>query len=474
MDTKEMVRRFFELLSTPEPPCFSHFPEPYRSMPDFHIFLSFFGTETPMMNRGRDQGQGEEEPKKPNLPLLPEEMVLSCLARTSRSEHASLSLVSKRHRSLLSTPELYNFRTLLGCTESLIYICLRIPPDPNPRWFTLSLKPHDRRLVPVRSYSYQPPEASSVVAHGYGIYIMGGRSRIKDGRSTSRVMFLDCRSHTWSPLPSMGVGRYSAAAGVVDGKIYIFGGCDERKSSRWGEVFDPKKQTWDALPIPPHTHRLPIMYESIVIKEEKEEKVVGMNGALTCISYVPSERKWKIGNKETSGVNKCWHLIDNVVYCSELGGRILWREGHECEWREVMGLEALRETLAASKLVNYGGRLEDVYESNKREVLAEGFEITELDEQLPGHKLSNSGPNMLIFWDLLAPRRKLEIWCAEVSLERRKHKETCEIRGNILWSEPIMTMDPPPPHQLHYNFEEASFSICRVLPQWLTRVTGRL
>ncbi|KAG2266027.1 hypothetical protein Bca52824_073106 [Brassica carinata] len=49
-----------------------------------------------------------------------------------------------------------------------------------------------------------------------------------------------------------------------------------------------------------------------------------------------------------------------------LGGRILWCEAHEwerpvtthvMEWREVMGLESLRETLAASKLVNYGGRL---------------------------------------------------------------------------------------------------------------------
>ncbi|KAH0876874.1 hypothetical protein HID58_064268 [Brassica napus] len=94
---------------------------------------------------------------------------------------------------------------------------------------------------------------------------------------------------------------------------------------------------------------------------------------------------------------------------------------------------------------NYGGRLGDFWESNKPLMLAQGLEITELDEELPGHKLSNSGNNnMLIFWDVLAPPNKLEIWCAEVSLER--HKETCEIRGNIL-----------------------SFSI---LPQWLTRVTG--
>ncbi|KAG2242981.1 hypothetical protein Bca4012_015755 [Brassica carinata] len=381
------------------------------------------------------------------LSLLPEEMVLSCLARVSRSDHDSLSLVSKWHRSVLFAPELYSFRSLLGCTENLIYLCLRIPPDLNPRWFTLSPKSHNRRLVPVRSYFDQPPEASSMVAHGCGIYIMGGRI---EGRASSTVLFLDCRSHTWSTLPSMGVARYSSVAGVVDGKIYVLGGCDDPKSSKWGEVFDPKKQTWDALPIPPPQYNIPSMCEIIVLEEEK---VVARNGAGRCLSYIPSESKWKKGNKDISAMRRCWHVIENVMYCSESGGRILWCEAREwerpepevVEWREVMGLEALRETLAASKLVNYGGRLLDHWESVKPRRLAARLEKMELDEYLPGHKLSNSGPNMLIFWDVLAPH-KLEIWCAEISLERRK--ETGEIRGNIVWSEAVMTLDPTP-HQHH-------------------------
>ncbi|XP_013597272.1 PREDICTED: putative F-box/kelch-repeat protein At3g24610 [Brassica oleracea var. oleracea] len=77
---------------------------------------------------------------------------------------------------------------------------------------------------------------------------------------------------------------------------------------------------------------------------------------------------------------------------------------------------------------------------------ARRFKIRELDQVLPGHKLSNSGPNLLIFWDVLAPH-KLEIWCAEISLERRK--ETCDIRGNIVWSLVVITLDPPPHHQHH-------------------------
>ncbi|CAA7062511.1 unnamed protein product [Microthlaspi erraticum] len=108
---------------------------------------------------------------------LPIEMALNCLARVSKSEHASLSLVSKWHRRQLISPELYEFRSLLGFTENVIYLCLQIPPEPNPRWFALFPKTQNRprRLVQVRSTLYQPPDASSVVAHGCGIYVIGGR-----------------------------------------------------------------------------------------------------------------------------------------------------------------------------------------------------------------------------------------------------------------------------------------------------------
>ncbi|XP_033143325.1 putative F-box/kelch-repeat protein At3g24610 [Brassica rapa] len=247
--------------------------------------------------------------------------------------------------------------------------------------------------------------------------------------------------------------------GSLSPPIYVFGGCDDSKSSKWGEVFDPKKQTWDALPMPPPHCSRPLMCEKIVIKEEKE--MLAMTGTGQCLSYIPSESKWKEGNRlrPSALVNLSsrfpmgWHVIENVVYCSNSDGLVTWCEAHKWEspetevvaWREVMGLEALRDTLAASKLVSYAGRLWDYWETTvKPELLARRIKIQELDQVLPGHKLSNSGPNLLIFWDVLVPPHKLEIWCAEISLVRRK--ETFEIRGNIVWSQVVITLDPPPHH----------------------------
>ncbi|KAF8089771.1 hypothetical protein N665_0497s0014 [Sinapis alba] len=375
------------------------------------------------------------------LSLLPDDILLNCFATVSRSDHASLSLVNKWIRSLLLSPELYQRRSLMGCTENCIFLCLSIPLDPFVRWFAFYPKAINNpgRLVPIRPHLYQPQEASSVVAYGHGIYILGG---MIGGSRSSRVFFLDCRFHTWSNLPCMGIARAYAAAGVVDGKIYVFGGCENPNSNQWGEVFDPTTKTWDVLPKRPREPYSSFMHESFV---REEKKVFSLNEKGNGLVYVPSEGIWKKGKSDAYRPRRGWHVIENVVYCCVTGGRILWCQESELEWhepnvikwREVMGLKGLKDTLCASKLVNYGWGLPD----------------QQLDDLLPGHKLSNSGPNMLLFWDVLSPR-KLEIWCAEISLQRCKEKS--EIWGKVEWSEVVTSLVPPrplshpiPQHQHH-------------------------
>ncbi|KAG2281150.1 hypothetical protein Bca52824_052370 [Brassica carinata] len=237
------------------------------------------------------------------LSLLPDDILLNCFATVSRSDHASLSLVNKWLRSLLLSPELYQERTLMGCTENCIFL---------------------------------------------------------------------------------------------------------------------------------------FIHESVV---REEKKVFSLNEKGNGLLYIPREGIWKKGKSDAYRPRRGWHVIENVMYCCVTGGRILWCQASELEWhepnvikwREVMGLKDLKDTLCASKLVNYGwGLLEE-----------------QLDDLLPGHKLSNSGPNMLLFWDVHAPG-KLEIFCAEISLQRRKEKG--EIWGNLEWSEVVTTLVPPhplPEHQHH-------------------------
>lgn len=165
---------------------------------------------------------------------LPDDVALSCLARVPRSDHAALSLLSKSYRSLVASPELYKIRSLMGRTETDVYVCLRIP---QPRRYIL----RSSNLIPIPSFPSQPREGSSVVALDSGIYVIGGLIK---GNPTCDVLLLDCGTHTWRHAPSMGVARACAAAAVIDGKIYVVGGCQVNKYSlSWGEVFEPKTQT---------------------------------------------------------------------------------------------------------------------------------------------------------------------------------------------------------------------------------------
>uniref|UniRef100_A0A1J3FTB6 F-box/kelch-repeat protein n=1 Tax=Noccaea caerulescens TaxID=107243 RepID=A0A1J3FTB6_NOCCA len=188
------------------------------------------------------------------LDSLPDVVVISCLARLSRLDQAALSLVSKSCRSLVASAEFKKTRSLMGCAEKYAYICLRMPPDPHPRWFVLrptlvaATGKTVRQAHAIPSPPSQPPEGSAVVALDCGIYVVGG---LVDGKPTSGVLLLDCWDHTWHHVSPMRVARASPGARVLDGKIYVLGGCeDDKNSSDWGEVFDPNTQTWAALPKP--------------------------------------------------------------------------------------------------------------------------------------------------------------------------------------------------------------------------------
>ncbi|CAH2076141.1 unnamed protein product [Thlaspi arvense] len=267
------------------------------------------------------------------------------------------------------------------------------------------------------------------------------------GKARSRdVLLLDCRTHTWSRAPSMGVARASAAAGVVDGKIYVFGGCLSRDCSKWAEVFDPKTQTWDSVPPPPDRNmRCRCIHDSVVVKEEKLYAVDGMDRTFY---YSPKEEKWGRGNTITpQGNERDWCVIDKVMYACDRKGNLCWCEPDRLEgepegkyWREVKGLGSLKESLATSRLVHVDSKTEALWEAQKSRFGRE----EKLVDLLPGARLSNSGGNIVVFWDKRDHDvddiwcADIEIRCAEISVQRRGG----EIWGNVEWDNAVMTVNP--------------------------------
>ena len=193
-----------------------------------------------------EEGEPTQKKKKIPEPLssfssLPHEITENILARVSRCKYPCLSLVCKSFRSLLSPLEIYKTRSQIGVKETCVYICLELPDQPCASWFSLWTKPNKKRnkrkgktkfkrdssgnsVVPTPFSSFHSPPFPRYIATTVGseIYIIGG----PDGKPASSVRILDCRSHTWRDGPNMTVARDDAYTVILDGKIYVIGGCD--------------------------------------------------------------------------------------------------------------------------------------------------------------------------------------------------------------------------------------------------------
>lgn len=269
-------------------------------------------------------------------------------------------------------------------------MCLTPSSDSNPSWFLLPRRREtSRALIAIPSLPSQPETFSSFVALDWGIYVIGG-CKGGDVRS-SDVWLLDCRTNTWSRAPSMSVGRAAAASGVVDGKIYVFGGCEELSSPNWAEVFDPKTQAWETLaPMVDRDEGDNVVGETLVM-DGKVYAVDYWSGRL--FYYSPRDGKW--GRKKAPEVQRYYCVVERVLYGCDEAGNVVWREPEEVEWKKVKGLEALKR-----KRVK---------------------------------KLGSFGVNVVVFWFGITG----VFWCAEISLEKRE--EDGEIWGRIEWSEAVAT-----------------------------------
>ncbi|KFK39692.1 hypothetical protein AALP_AA3G276600 [Arabis alpina] len=311
------------------------------------------------------------------IPSLPDDLMWNCFARVSRFYYPSLSLVSTTYRSLIVSPELYETRSLLGNIEICLYVCLKFRPDDYPRWFTLCRKPDRTQtsktkkssgyvLASVSSPSSLPlAYCSCLVALGSDIYKIGGPI---DHKPSSSVSVLDCRTHTWRDAPSLLVKRLFPSACVVDGKIYVGGGCRENGDSdslNSIEVFDSKTQTWDHVPSPNPNPKWELSWgclpRSACIKG-KFHLILGDKS----LAYDPKVGKW---DSVTGNMAQYWIwsycTIDNVLL-SFYNGYFQWYDTKLRFWKRLKGLVGLPKFASDDhvKVADYGGKLAVLWDMN--------------------------------------------------------------------------------------------------------------
>ncbi|KAL0726352.1 hypothetical protein Bca4012_022445 [Brassica carinata] len=358
-----------------------------------------------------------------SLSSLPDEVALSCMALLPRSDHASLSRVSKRYRSLVASPHLYDIRSQLG--YSCFYVCLSLHGRySTPRWFIISReKTVNRLMTPIPPCpSSHPTEGFAVVSLDCRIYVIGGSvfSSSSSGYTSSHVLLLDCRTHTWRQVTSMNVARRRATAGVVNGKIYVFGGCSGIKT--YGEVFDPKTQTWTTLPPVPVSVRPDVSFRESMVMGDTVYAVPFQNSS-SQLYYSPKEGIWgrtmkdvNVSKLRIQSYSLC--VTENVLYSCDDEGNVFWREPEDSKWKKVIGLRPL-----------------DYYLYER--FVSSTWDTPSCDEFFESYsKLRTFGTNILMFWFKYNPKNtNVDIWCAEISFERRR--DIGEVVGKIEWLQSV-------------------------------------
>ncbi|CAA7049539.1 unnamed protein product [Microthlaspi erraticum] len=336
-----------------------------------------------------------DPPQPPSsLTTLPTDLMLNILARVTRYHHPVLSRVSKKFRSLVRSSELRMTRSLQG-NEDSFYVCLGDfnSPSLTYHWFTLD----QSRLV---SILFPPPreQHSTALMIGHEIYLVGGHDIHRTPCKSMSI--IDSRSGELRQGPSMRVARRHAAVGLVDEKIYVFGGGqhDEHNYNMQVEVFDTKKQTWDVAPNPE------VDFKDIsmsVVSRSLDRKIYAKNDTHVVV-YDPRNGKCEKIDLPDWGFYciKSMCEIENVIYiyCYHVG--LMWYDSKKLEWRAVKGVKLGGWFLCRTTMVEYNGKLAFLRERE------------------------NNG--------------KTDIWCSMIALEWGWN--ALEIVGKVEWSHPILSV----------------------------------
>ena len=89
-------------------------------------------------------------------------------------------------------------------------------------------------------------EGLSVVVVNDKIYAIGGKRVTPSSEIIlNTVEEYDPNTDNWTEKAGMPTARYGAGATVLNGKIYVVGGCDEEQQLNCVEVYDPQADTWE-------------------------------------------------------------------------------------------------------------------------------------------------------------------------------------------------------------------------------------
>ncbi|EOA28635.1 hypothetical protein CARUB_v10024856mg [Capsella rubella] len=314
-----------------------------------------------------NQNENLQEVVEENLPppvprvQLPGDIMEIIIARVPRCYQPNLSLVCKAFLQLITSPQHFSTRLLYGVTEPVLYALIGEPFNITP----LSLFILYRSNRPLRFSRVPTPRpmyrGCSAVTIGHKIYLIGGFVGLYEPQRTAVV--IDCRFHTFENLPNMERARCYAAAGVVDGKIYVIGGRLKRDDD-WVEVYDVERRVWETVPSQsPDEATLDGTFGISVVMQGR----ILFRNLDCCLAYDPRQGLWQSWGHE-SQLMRFWNstscVVGDLLYTVDrtfsFENPVMVYYPNDLVWRPLMGVSAYELRMLNyewSKMANFGGKL---------------------------------------------------------------------------------------------------------------------
>ena len=120
------------------------------------------------------------------------------------------------------------------------------PGDDDPRWRRIAT-PNNEHYGYTDAYEAKGAGAS-VATEGNNFYIVGGDEDWRSKGSAAIEKF-DVEEQKWNFVTNMSFARRETGVAVLDGKIYVTGGFDEKGKKRLNDVecYDISSKTWYLL-----------------------------------------------------------------------------------------------------------------------------------------------------------------------------------------------------------------------------------
>ncbi|CAA7046952.1 unnamed protein product [Microthlaspi erraticum] len=345
----------------------------------------------------------ENPSEPPSLITLPEDVIFDIIARVSRCDYATLSVVSKHFRSLVTSPELYPRRSLLGCNEQCLYAVLYNKKTHDDRLYMLRRKTNGNHCLVLIPSLPAMPSNGKYVAVGSKIYVFGKIYEHYNINMTLSAVSIDCKTHMVQPLPSMPIHLIARAAVFMDGKIYVTGYRDNNSKKVMMVVFNTETQTWEKENIKLGMN-LGNTWPSYAVAMGDQMYVTDCQNTFV---YEPKESIWDDDDMLNLVKWKDACVVDDVLYYHDyVENKFRMYDPVERCWGVVNGLE---ELLAKTRLSRWA------------ETVSDGVKLAlffgRVKSCLYGKGITD------------------QIWCAEILVERDQEGE---VWGKVEWCDQFM------------------------------------